>query len=72
VKTKISTIGVDPKVPVQALSTLVIIFVAGLFAVDLDPEVAGAIAVVLGALIGTRAPAPKTEVVPSARSIGRS
>jgi hypothetical protein len=68
VKTKIRTVGVDPKVPVQALSTI-IIFIAGLFAVDLDAGVAGAIAVVLGALIGTRAPAPKTEVVPSARSI---
>jgi hypothetical protein len=71
VKTKIRTVGVDPKVPVQALSTI-IIFIAGLFAVDLDAGVAGAIAVVLGALIGTRAPAPKTEVVPSASSIGRS
>lgn len=66
---KRKTIGLDPKVPVQGISTAVL-FVAGYYGVDLDAEVAGAIAVVLGALIGSRAPAPQVttevkDVVPS-------
>lgn len=41
------TRGVSPKVPVQAIAT-VIAFALSYFAIDLDPEVAGAIAVLCG------------------------
>ncbi len=58
---KTKTVGVDPKVPVQALAT-VIAFAASYFGVDLDATVSGAIAVVLGAVSGSLAPAPKTKV----------
>lgn len=60
------TIGVDPKVPAQAVTTIVA-FVLGYFGIDLDPVLAGAIATVLGVVIGALAPAPKTKLVPQGR-----
>jgi hypothetical protein len=59
VLTKRKTVGLDPKVPVQAVATI-IVFVASYFAIDLDPGVALALATVLGAGAGIVAPAPKT------------
>lgn len=56
---KIRTQGIDPKVPIQALAT-VIAFVATYFSLNIDGEVALAIAVVLGGAAGYFGPAPKT------------
>lgn len=61
---KTKTIGVDPKVPVQAVSA-VVTFVLAYFGLDLDPEVAGGVATVIGAIAGVLAPAPKTVAVTS-------
>ena len=57
------TVGVDPKVPTQAI-VAIITFVLSYFGLDLDPEVSGGLAVVIGALGGVLAPAPKTEPKP--------
>lgn len=62
--TKLKTVGVDPKVPVQAVATVVVALVA-YFGVDLDAEAAGAVAAVIGIIAGILAPAPKTVAVPS-------
>lgn len=59
---KQKTKGVDPKVPIQALATIVA-FVAAYFGVDLDAATSGAIAVVLGAVASYFAPAAKTTEV---------
>ncbi len=56
---KFRTEGVDPKVPAQALATIVA-FIAARYGLDIDRETSGAIAVVLGVLIAFFAPAPKT------------
>lgn len=45
------TVGLSPKVPAQAVVT-VIVFVFAHFGVDLEPELALALATVLGALAG--------------------
>jgi hypothetical protein len=55
------TIGIDPKVPAQALTT-VLTFVLAKYAIDLDAATSGAISVLLGVVISVRAPAPTTEV----------
>jgi len=55
------TVGVDPKVPIQALVTVLVALLA-YFGVDLDKETSAALAVVLGAIAGILAPAPRTEV----------
>ena len=57
------TVGVDPKVPVQAVAT-VVTFLLAYFGIDLDPEVATGIAVVLGAGAGALAPAPRVVASP--------
>ena len=53
------TVGVDPKVPIQAVVTAVVAVLA-YFGIDLDPAIAGAVAVVLGIIAGYLSPAPKT------------
>lgn len=59
---KRKTVGVDPKVPVQAVVTAVVAVLA-YFGIDVAPELAGAIAVVAGIVAGFLAPAPKVEPV---------
>lgn len=61
---KRETVGVDPKVPVQAIIA-VLAFVLTYFGVDLSPELAAVIATVLGAIAGVLAPAAKTVAVSS-------
>lgn len=56
------TIGVDPKVPVQAIAT-VIVALAAYFGLELSEEVSVALAVVLGTIAGIAAPAPNTQEV---------
>ncbi len=56
------TTGVDPKVPVQAIVTVLVALLA-YFGIDLDAEVAGSLGVLLGAVAAYFAPAPKTETV---------
>lgn len=53
------TVGVDPKVPVQAITT-VVWFLATYFGLDLDAEVAGAVAVLIGLVAGYFSPAATT------------
>jgi hypothetical protein len=53
------TVGTDPKVPIQAVVTAAVAVLA-YFGIDLDPAIAGAIAVVVGIIAGYFAPAPKT------------
>jgi len=55
------TVGVDPKVPVQAIVTLVVALLA-YFGVNLDAEVSGALGIIIGALAAVVAPAAKTVV----------
>lgn len=62
--TKRRTMGVDPKVPAQAVATIVV-WVLAYFAIDLDAEVATAISVLLGIPFGVLAPAPRTVTVPA-------
>lgn len=56
---KFKTEGVDPKVPAQALATIVT-FVAARYGLEIDKETSGALAVVIGTLVAFFAPAPKT------------
>jgi hypothetical protein len=63
------TEGVDPKLPVQAITSIVV-FLLSYFGIELDPEVSGALAVIIGAIAGYFAPAPKT--VPKTAGKGRS
>lgn len=58
---KRKTKGVDPKVPTQAITT-VLTFVLAKYAIDLDAATSGAVSVLLGVVIGAIAPAPTTEV----------
>ena len=53
------TVGVDPKVPIQAVVTAVVAVLA-YFGINIDPALAGAIGVVIGIIAGVLAPAPKT------------
>jgi len=53
------TVGTDPKVPIQAVVTAVVA-VAAYFGLDIDPAIAGGIAVLLGIIAGYFSPAPKT------------
>ena len=53
------TVGTDPKVPIQAVVTAAVAVLA-YFGIDLDPAIAGGIAVLLGIIAGYFAPAPKT------------
>jgi hypothetical protein len=55
------TIGVDPKLPIAAVVAIVI-YVLGKFGLDLDPDLAAAIAAVLGPLAGAAGPAARTRV----------
>jgi hypothetical protein len=56
---KQKTVGVDPKLPIQAVVTAVVAVLA-YFGINLDPAIAGGIAVLLGIIAGYFAPAPKT------------
>ena len=62
---KYRTEGTDPKVPIQAVVTAVVAILA-YFGIDLDPALAGGIAVVIGIIAGYFAPAPKTVPASSA------
>lgn len=66
--TKRKTVGVDPKVPIQAVVTAAVAVLA-YFGIDLDPALAGAIAVVLGIVAGFFSPAPKTVPVGSVATV---
>ncbi len=55
------TIGVDPKVPVQALAT-VIVALAAYFGLELTEELSVALAVLIGAAAGVLSPAANTVV----------
>lgn len=57
--TKRKTVGVDPKVPIQAVVAAVVAVLA-YFGLDVDPAIAGGIATLLGLIAGYLAPAPKT------------
>jgi hypothetical protein len=59
--TDYKTVGVDPKVPIQAVVT-VAVWLLAYFGVDLTPEVSTAISVLLGVIAGALSPAPKTVV----------
>lgn len=61
--TDYKTVGVDPKLPVQAVVTIVVAVLA-YFGVDLDEAAAGALGVLAGVIAGYFAPAPKTVVSP--------
>jgi uncharacterized membrane protein YkvA (DUF1232 family) len=61
---KFKTLGVDPKVPIQALVTLAIAALA-YFGIDLSPEVSGAIGVIVGIIVAALGPAPATIQVPA-------
>ena len=56
---KQKTVGVDPKVPIQAVVAAAVA-VAAYFGLDIDPALAGAIGTVLGLIAGYLSPAPKT------------
>jgi hypothetical protein len=58
------TMGVDPKVPAQAVVTILVWLLAH-YGIDLDADVAAAISVVIGVLLGVLAPAPRTVTVPA-------
>lgn len=58
-KPKTETVGTSPKVPVQAIVS-VIVFVLAYFGVELSPEGSAALAAVLGVIGGYLAPAGVT------------
>lgn len=53
------TVGLSPKVPVQAITT-VIVAAAAYFGIDLSPEVSAAIGTLIGFAAGYLAPAAPT------------
>ncbi len=57
---KPKTTGVSPKVPFQAIASI-ITFLLAYFAVDLSPELSGLIAAVIGAIGGYQAPPGNVE-----------
>lgn len=57
--TKTRTVGVDPKLPIQAVGA-VVAFLASYFGLELDSEVSLAIATVLGFVAGYFGPVAKT------------
>jgi hypothetical protein len=67
--TKRKTIGIDPKVPAQLVASAIVWAIAHFAGIELSPEVEVAIAVVVGALIGALAPAPKTVPVGSVATV---
>lgn len=56
------TVGLNPKVPTQAIVS-VIVFVAAHFGFDIEPELAIALATVLGFAAGVKAPPSPTITV---------
>ena len=56
------TVGVDPKVWIQALVTLIVFFAAK-FGVELDTDVAAALATLVGAVAAYSGPAATTRPV---------
>lgn len=56
------TIGLNPKVPIQAV-TVIVTFLLGYFGIDLPAEVAASIATVLGFAAGVIAPPAPTLIV---------
>jgi hypothetical protein len=55
------TVGIDLKVPAQALATI-LVFVLTRYGIELDTATSGAISVLLGVVLGYFAPAPATVV----------
>ncbi len=55
------TLGISPKVPVQAVVTIIVAALA-YFGVELSPEVSAAIATLLGFIAGYLAPAAPTAI----------
>lgn len=62
VPTTTKTAGLNPKVPTQAVVTLVV-FVAAYFGIDLDAELALALSTILGFVAGVAAPPSPTVAV---------
>lgn len=60
---KRKTVGIDLKVPAQALA-FVVAFVAGYFGLEMDAEVVLALSTIIGFFAGYFAPAPKVTEVP--------
>lgn len=58
------TLGVDPKVPAQAIVTILVWLLAH-YGIDLDADVAAAVSIIVGVLLGVLAPAPRTVNVPA-------
>lgn len=56
------TVGLNPKVPAQALTTLVV-FVLARFGIDLETEVALALSTIIGFAAGVIAPPAPTLIV---------
>lgn len=54
------TVGIDPKVPIQALVT-VLVAIAAYYGIELDKETSAALAIVLGTVAGYFAPAPEVK-----------
>jgi|1186.fasta_scaffold33633_1 hypothetical protein len=60
---KRKTEGVDLKLPIQALVTI-ITFVLSYFGIDLSPELSAAISILLGAIAAYFGPAARTALYP--------
>lgn len=56
---KTVTDGLDPKVPIQAVTTLLVALLA-VVGLDMDEETAGGLALVIGFIAGVLGPAAKT------------
>jgi hypothetical protein len=61
---KRKTLGVDPKVPAQAIVTILVWLLAH-YGIDLDADVSAAVSILVGVLLGVFAPAPKTINLPA-------
>jgi hypothetical protein len=60
VKPKRKTQGVDPKLPIAAIATIVL-YVLARYGVDLDPTLSLIIATLVGGGVGAAGPAPKVK-----------
>jgi hypothetical protein len=60
VNTKRKTIGLDPKIIAQLVSSAVAWAILRYAGIELDPEAEAGIAALVGVIVGWLAPAPKT------------
>ncbi len=59
--TKRRTVGIDPKIIAQLVSSVIAWALLRYTGVELDPEAEAGIAAAVGVVVGWFAPAPKTE-----------